>query len=104
MASLALFSTESLYDTSLATTTNSTQASTANAAQAAASQAATTPQQDSVHLSEAAQAKMLYQQGQSVSTIAASLGTTSKSINEELGIALEQAVEKTLEATLTAKA
>lgn len=59
-------------------------------------------QDDSVKLSETAQAKLLHQQGQSVSAIAASLGTSTKAIDEDLGITLSEAMQKTLEETTTA--
>jgi len=72
--------------------------------QTTADQASTAAKEDSVRLSEAAQAKLLYTQGQSVATIASSLGTTSKAIDNDLGITLEKAIEKTLEETLSAKA
>ncbi|MDR3775349.1 MAG: hypothetical protein P4K97_00515 [Terracidiphilus sp.] len=68
---------------------------------------ATTAQEDSVKISAAAQAKLLHQQGQSVTVIAAALGTTTKAVDGYLGITLTQALEKTLQATeaaTTAKA
>lgn len=54
---------------------------------------------DTVQISAAAQAKLLHQQGQSVAVIAASLGTTAKTVDDYLGIALTQELEKTLQAT-----
>lgn len=59
-------------------------------------------QDDSVKLSETAQAKLLHQQGQSVSAIAASLGTTTAAINEDLGITIDEALQKALEQTTAA--
>lgn len=92
MASIALFnSTESLYNTTQ-TTANAAQASTTT-------QTTSSDQEDSVKLSTEAQAKMLYKQGQSVSTIAASLGTDTKTVNNYLGITLEKTIEKTLQET-----
>jgi DNA-binding NarL/FixJ family response regulator len=89
-----LYSTSSLYNTTQATA----------APQAAATQAATASQEDSVKLSSEAQAKLLYKQGQSVSNIASSLGTDTKTVNNYLGITLDKEIEKTLESTLSAKA
>jgi len=54
---------------------------------------------DTVEISAAAQAKLLHQQGQSVTVIAATLGTTAKTVDEYLGITLTQELEKTLQAT-----
>jgi hypothetical protein len=66
-------------------------------------QAATAQQQEeTVKLSSAAQAKLLHQQGQSVTAIAASLGTTTKQVNDYLGITLQAELTKTLEATTQA--
>jgi len=76
--------------------------STGSAQAAAAKQTATASQEDSVKLSAEAQAKSLYKQGQSVSTIASTLGTDTKTVNNLLGITLEKAIEKTLETTLKA--
>jgi hypothetical protein len=39
-----------------------------------------------------------------VSTIASSLGTTSKAIDNDLGITLEKTIEKTMEETESVKA
>lgn len=98
MASISLFNTvDNLYST--------TQTATDNTAQtAAATQTAATSQEDSVKLSTEAQAKSLYKQGQSVSTIAASLGTDTKTVNNYLGLTLQKEIEKTIEATLSVKA
>jgi hypothetical protein len=98
MASVALFTTASnLYNTAeLPATTSSTQTG-------AATKAATDSQEDTVKLSTAAQAKLLYKQGQSVSAIASSLGTTAKEVDDYLGITLEETLAKTLSATLSAK-
>jgi hypothetical protein len=103
------FSTESLYNTSQAAVADSSQAAAASSSQTSnpqttADQASTAAKEDSVRLSEAAQAKLLYTQGQSVATIASSLGTTSTAFDNDLGITLEKAIEKTLEETLSAKA
>jgi hypothetical protein len=99
MGSISLFNTvDNLYNTTQTTTDNTAQKT------AATQPEATTSQDDSVKLSTAAQAKSLYKQGQSVSTIAASLGTDTKTVNSLLGISLQKAIEKTLETTLSAKA
>ena len=98
MASISLFNTvDNLYNTTQPATDNTAQTS-------AVAPAATTSEEDSVKLSAEAEAKSMYKQGQSVSNIAASLGTDSKTINNYLGLTLEKEIEKTLEATLSAKA
>jgi hypothetical protein len=95
MASIGMIiSTSGLY--------NTTQTSAATKTETTA--ATTTAQDDTVKLSAAAEAKMLYKQGQGVSTIAASLGTDAKTVDSYLGLTLEKAIEKTLETTLSAKA
>jgi hypothetical protein len=93
MGTVSLFgSSNSLYDSSLHGTQATQQA-----------QQAATEQQDSVKLSETAQAKLLYKQGDGVSTIASALGTTTKEIDNDLGLTLEKELEQTLQATLSAK-
>jgi hypothetical protein len=93
MASISLlYSTDSLYNTTQTSTTSTAQKTEAD----------TTSQEDSVKLSEAAQAKLLYKQGQSVSAIASLLGTTAKAIDDDLGLTLEKTIEKTLEETSAA--
>jgi len=99
MSSISLFG--SLNDAQSTTLTN---ASTQTPSQATTSTATTaSSQEDTVKLSETAQAKMLYKLGQSVSVIASTLGTTTKAINEELGITLEKEIAQTLQSTLAAK-
>jgi DNA-binding NarL/FixJ family response regulator len=95
MSSISLFNTSSLYSTTQTATTSAPQT-------AAATPATTTSQEDTVKLSATAQAKQLYHQGQGVSTIAASLGTDTKTVNNYLGITLEKEIAQTLEATLKA--
>jgi hypothetical protein len=96
MGSIALFNTTAnLYGTTQTTANNATQSTTTT-------QAASTSQEDTVKISTAAQAKMLYKQGEGVSTIASALGTDTKTVNSLLGITLEKAIEKTLETTLSA--
>jgi len=98
MGSISLINTvDNLYNTAQTTTDNSAQA-------AAAKQTATASQEDSVKLSAEAQAKSLYKQGQSVSTIASTLGTDTKTVNNYLGLTLEKEIEQTLQSTLSAKA
>ncbi len=101
MASIALWNTTS----NLSGAVQTAQAAPAqtNAAASTAAQAATS-QEDTVKLSAAAQAKLLHQQGQSISTIASSLGTTTKAVDSYLGITVEQAIEQTLQSTSAAKA
>jgi hypothetical protein len=101
MGTVSLFSSDALSNSSLYSTQatqQTTQTSNFTASTASAAQ-------DTVKLSETAQAKLLYDQGKSVSTIASSLGTTTKEINNDLGIAAEQAMEKALQETeaVTAK-
>jgi len=96
MSSISLFG--SLSNVQSTTLTN---ASTQAPSQATTSTVATTTsQEDTVKLSETAQAKMLYKQGQSVSIIASTLGTTAKEINNDLGITLEKEIAQTLQSTL----
>ena len=98
MGSIALFNTTAnLYGTTQTTANNSTQSATTTQAAATSSD-----QDDTVKLSTTAQAKMLYKQGEGVSTIASALGTDTKTINSLLGITLQKAIEKTLETTLSA--
>ena len=59
-------------------------------------------QSDTVKLSVAGQAKLLHSQGQSVSNIASSLGTTTKEINSDLGITLEKELEQAIQQTMSA--
>jgi hypothetical protein len=99
MSSVSLFTTSDLYSTTA--TTSSTQK---NAETEAATTSQTSDQEDTVKISTAAQAKLLYKEGQGVSTIAATLGTDAKTINDDLGLTLEKTIEKTLESTVSAKA
>lgn len=108
MASISLFTTTSTESygnsaTSATTQQTSTQATTqSKTADAKSTQTQTADTQDTVKLSQAGQAKMLYKQGQSVTAIAADLGTTSKAVNDLLGITLQKELTKTLEATAKA--
>lgn len=95
-------STSSDFRSTLNASSTSNSAST-DTVQTASDNAQAKTEDDSVKLSQAAQERMLYKQGESVSTIASTLGTTSKTVNEDLGIALEKEIEQTLQATETAQ-
>jgi hypothetical protein len=92
MASISLFASSSTESYAISATQKTSQQDTQNAVEA----------EDSVKLSDAAQAKALYHEGQSVTAIAASLGTTAKQVNDYLGIALEEELAQALQATLKA--
>jgi hypothetical protein len=79
------------YQASSAQDTASQDTQSAQTTQSASSQ------DDTVQLSEKAKAKLLYQQGASVSNIASELGTSAKEINSDLN--LTDATEKILEET-----
>jgi hypothetical protein len=66
------------------------------------SKSASSSSQDSgtVKLSTEAQAKMLYKQGESVSTIAASLGATTKDVDNYLNITADEELEKAMQETI----
>jgi hypothetical protein len=55
-----------------------------------------------VRLSETARAKLLHSQGEAVQAIASSLGTTSKEIDNDLGITLDEELQKVLQETESA--
>jgi DNA-binding NarL/FixJ family response regulator len=94
MGSVALFSTTSnLYNTGQVSASNTTQAESATKTTAPS-------QEDTVKLSPMAQAKLLHQEGKSVAVIASSLGTDTKTVDDYLGITLEQTIEKTLQSTV----
>jgi uncharacterized FlaG/YvyC family protein len=97
--SFAIYSTT---DTTQIQAATSTASSSSSAQQTKTNTQAAQSQDDTVKLSETAQAKLLHQQGQSVSAIASTLGTTAKAINEDLGITLEETIAKTLEETASA--
>jgi hypothetical protein len=95
MGTVSLYSSDALSNASFySTQTNQQAVQTTNATASTASAG-----QDTVKLSETAQVKLLYKQGESVSAIASSLGTTTKEVNDELGIEEEQALEQTLQET-----
>lgn len=103
MASIVSFGSNSLSGTTQSV--DSTQIAGANKAEDAGQTTTATPattansQADTVKLSEAAQAKLMHAQGQSINQIASSLGTTTKSIDTDLGITLETELAQTLQAT-----
>jgi hypothetical protein len=97
--SFAIYSTT---DTTQLQAAASTTSSSSSAQQTKTNTQAAQSQDDTVKLSETAQAKLLHQQGQSVSAIASTLGTTTKAINEDLGITLEETIAKTLQETVSA--
>jgi len=107
MASIAGLNETTLSSSFGNTTTNSTGTtnSTTNTTNSTGTTTTTaqttsqTTQQDTVKLSPKAQAKSLYHQGESVATIASSLGTTSKQIDDYLGITLQKELQQTLQAT-----
>jgi hypothetical protein len=98
----------SSYDTTTTNTasstnsTNSTSTTSTTSTTGTAQATTQTASQDTVKLSPQAQAKSLYHQGQSVATIASTLGTTSKQVDDYLGITLQQELQQTLQATQAA--
>jgi hypothetical protein len=84
---------------------NTTQAAPVGATQEVAktTPATTTSKGDTVTLSAAAQAKALHQSGQSVASIASSLGTDTKTVDEYLGIAVAEALNEALTVATAAK-
>lgn len=91
MGSLSLITNSS---TSYDTLFNSS--STQQPTQQTTTQAAA--QQDTVKLSDKAQAQLLHQQGESVSAIASSLGVTKDTVDSYLNITVDAELEKTIEA------
>jgi DNA-binding NarL/FixJ family response regulator len=81
---------------------SATHTQTAAADKIAATTQTASEQQDSVKLSAKAQAKLLHQEGQSVSAIAASLGISVKTVDSYLGITLTSTIEDTLQETESA--
>lgn len=83
---------------------SSAQDTTSQDTQSAQTAQTTSSQDDTVQLSEKAKAKLLYQQGTSVSSIASQLGTSAKEINSDLNLtdATEKILEETASTTATA--
>jgi hypothetical protein len=98
MASISLLSSNSL----LQSTDGIQAANTSGEPKTVGTTATPNSQSDTVKLSVAAQAKLLHSQGQSVSNIANSLGTTTKEIDSDLGITLEKELEQEIQATESA--
>jgi DNA-binding NarL/FixJ family response regulator len=96
MGSVSLYSSSTSLSNALQYSTQTTQ-QTERTTEAAANSA-----QDTVKISDSAQAKLLHRQGESVKSIAAALGTTTKTVDNYLGITEEKELEQTLEATLSA--
>jgi hypothetical protein len=80
------------YQTSQQSTGKSTAATTATA------QTSSADTDDTVKLSAKAQAKLLHTQGQSIQSIASSLGITVKDVDGYLGISTQQALQQALAA------
>jgi hypothetical protein len=110
MSSIQIFdatsNSNSVYNTTQATSATATQQATKTAPTPAAT-TTTTSKGDTVTLSAAAQARVLHQSGQSVASIASALGTDTKTVDSYLGITVTQAIDQALkaaEAAATAKA
>jgi len=79
-----------------------TGATTATAAVKATDTALTADTTTSDHVSLSEEAKQLYEQGQTTTTIASSLSTDKKTVESYLSISANSTLQKTLLATLTA--
>jgi hypothetical protein len=101
MASISLFNSNSLLGT-IQSTGSIPAANTSGQPKTASTTATPNSQSDTVKLSVAAQAKLLHSQGQSVSNIANSLGTTTKEIDSDLGITIEKELEQAIQQTESA--
>jgi len=101
MSSIAIFDATSNSNSS----TSTTQAVQVGAKQevTTTTRAAATSKEDTVTLSAAAQAKILHQSGQSVASIASSLGTDTKTVDDYLGITVTNAINDALKAATAAK-
>jgi hypothetical protein len=102
MSSIAIFDATS-NSNSVYSTTQATPVGTEQKA-ATTTPASTTSKEDTVTLSAAAQAKVLHQSGQSVASIASSLGTDTKTVDDYLGITVTNAINEALKAATAAKA
>jgi len=96
MASVGPFNTSSLYNTRQAAPTSTTNAETATKTTKGS-------QEDTVTLSAAAQAKLLHQQGHSVTAIAASLGIDAQTVDGYLSIPIDSTTDPTTPSTLPEK-
>jgi hypothetical protein len=101
MSSISLFNSNSLSGTAQSTG-NIPAANTSDQPKTDSTTATSNSQSDTVKLSVAAQAKLLHSQGQSVSNIASSLGTTTKEIDSDLGITIEKELEQAIQQTESA--
>jgi hypothetical protein len=101
MASISLLNSNSLSGTMQSNGTT-TAAKTSGQPKTANTTATHKSQGDTVTLSEAAQARLMRAQGKSVSNIASSLGTSTKEIDNDLGITVEEALEKAIQQTESA--
>ena len=101
MSSISLFNSNSQSSTMQSIGTILT-ANTSVQPKTASTTATPNSQSDTVKISVAGQAKLLHSQGQSVSNIASSLGTTTKEINSDLGITLEKELEQAIQETESA--
>ena len=101
MASISLFNSNSLSGTIQSTGTIPA-ANTSGQSETASTTATSNSQSDTVKLSVAAQAKLLHSQGQSVSNIASTLGTTTKEIDSDLGITIQKELEQAIQQTESA--
>jgi hypothetical protein len=104
MSSIAIFdatsNSNSVYNTTQATSADATQQTTTKIT----TPAATPSNGDTVTLSAAAQARVLHQSGQSIASIASALGTDTKTVDSYLGIAVTAAIDQALQAAATARA
>jgi len=101
MASISLLNSNSLSGTMQSNGTPPA-ANTSGQPKTANTTATPKSQGDTVTLSEAAQARLMRAQGKSVSSIASSLGTSTKEIDNDLGITVEEALEKAIQQTESA--
>jgi hypothetical protein len=101
MASISLFGSNSLLGT-MQGTSSIPAANTSSQPKTSSTAATDNSQSDTVKLSVAAQAKLLHSQGQSISNIANSLGTTTKEIDSDLGITLQKELEQAIQETESA--
>lgn len=97
MGSVSLYSSSASLSNALQYSTQTTQQTEQT------TQAAVNSTQDTVKISDSAQAKLLYRQGESVKSIAAALGTTTKTVDEYLNIAEQKELQEAVSAALSAK-
>ncbi|HUD74616.1 MAG TPA: hypothetical protein VMQ76_06040 [Terracidiphilus sp.] len=104
MSSIAIFdatsNSNSVYNTTQATSADAAQQTTTKIT----TPAATGSNGDTVTLSAAAQARVLHQSGQSIASIASALGTDTKTVDSYLGITVTAAIDQALQAAASARA